>query len=106
MHDKYSYRVIWSEEDSEYVGLVTEFPSLSWLSKSPEVAFNGIRQLVKEVVVDMLKQNEPLPMPLATKKFSGKFVVRVPPEVHRNLALAAQEAKVSLNRYISAKLAA
>ena len=50
MHDKYSYRVIWSEEDQEYVGLVAEFPSLSWMSKSQETAFKGIRNLPKKIV--------------------------------------------------------
>jgi hypothetical protein len=28
-NDHYSYRVIWSEEDKEYVGLCAEFPTLS-----------------------------------------------------------------------------
>ncbi|MGH7249774.1 MAG: type II toxin-antitoxin system HicB family antitoxin [Minisyncoccia bacterium] len=106
MHDKYSYRVMWSEEDQEYVGLVAEFPSLSWLSKSQEMAFKGIRKLTQEVVADMKKHKEPIPEPLASKSFSGKFMVRVPPEVHRRLTIAAQEAKVSLNRFVSAKLAA
>ena len=27
----YTYRVLWSEEDAEFVGLCAEFPSLSWL---------------------------------------------------------------------------
>lgn len=106
MHDKYSYRVMWSEEDQEYVGLVAEFPSLSWLSKSQEAAFRGIRKLAQEVVADMKKHGEAIPEPLASKTFSGKFMVRVPPDVHRRLAVAAQEAKVSLNRFVSAKLAA
>jgi predicted HicB family RNase H-like nuclease len=106
MHDKYSYRVTWSEQDQEYVGLVAEFPSLSWLSKSQEAAFKGIRKLTKEIIENMKKEGEPIPEPLASKDFSGKFMVRVPPEVHRRLALAAQEAKVSLNRLVSAKLAA
>ena len=106
MHDKYSYRVMWSEEDQEYVGLVAEFPSLSWLGKSQEAAFKGIRKLAQEVVADMKKHGEVIPEPLSSKTYSGKFMVRVPPEVHRRLALAAQEAKVSLNRLISAKLAA
>lgn len=106
MHDKYSYRVLWSEEDQEYIGLVAEFPSLSWLSKSQEAAFKGIRKLAKEVVTDMKKHGETIPEPLASKTYSGKFMVRVPPEVHRRLAIAAQEAKVSLNRLVSSKLAA
>lgn len=102
--DKYTYRVTWSEEDAEHVGLCAEFPSLSWLAASPEAALKGIRKLVAEVAVDLAKSGEPVPEPLSTKHFSGKFMVRVPPEVHRQLALEAAEAKVSLNRLASAKL--
>jgi len=40
--DRYTYRITWSEEDKEYVGLCTEFPSLSWLAESPESALKGI----------------------------------------------------------------
>jgi hypothetical protein len=42
-NDRYTYRVTWSEDDQEYVGLCTEFPSLSWLDKTPESALKGIR---------------------------------------------------------------
>ena len=51
--DHYTYRVIWSEEDQEYVGLCAEFPGLSWLAVTREGALSGIRQLVAEVVVDL-----------------------------------------------------
>lgn len=47
---RYTYRLIWSEEDGEYVGLCAEFSSLSWLAESPEEALHGIRQVVAEVV--------------------------------------------------------
>ena len=40
--DKYTYRVTWSEEDQEYVGLCLEFPSLSWLAESQEEALKLI----------------------------------------------------------------
>lgn len=106
MIEKYSYRVIWSDEDGEYVGLCAEFPSLSWLDKSLETAFQGIQKLVKDVTHDMKKQGESIPKPFSTKNYSGKFIIRVPPELHRELAIEAHEADVSLNRYISAKLAA
>src|SRR3990172_9924355 len=103
-NNKYTYRITWSEEDEEYVGLCTEFPSLSWLAQSPEAALKGIRKLVREVIADMLANGEPIPDPIATKHYSGKFMVRVPPDVHRQLALQAAEAGVSLNRLASAKL--
>lgn len=103
-NDKYTYRVTWSDEDAEYVGLCAEFPSLSWLARSPESALKGIRKIVAEVVADLVRKGEPVPEPISAKGYSGKFMVRVPPEVHRHLAMQAAEAGVSLNRLASAKL--
>lgn len=103
--DHYTYRVTWSEEDQEHVGLCAEFPSLSWLSPSPEAALRGIRGVVAGVVADMKRSGEPIPEPLAVRKFSGKFMVRVPPDLHRALTLEAAEAGVSLNRLAAVKLA-
>ncbi|HOU14356.1 MAG TPA: toxin-antitoxin system HicB family antitoxin [Anaerolineae bacterium] len=103
-NDRYTYRVTWSEEDQEYVGLCAEFPGLSWLAGSQEEALKGIRQVAAEVVEDMRLSGEPIPEPIALKSFSGKFLVRVPPDTHRRLALEAAEAGVSLNRLASAKL--
>jgi predicted HicB family RNase H-like nuclease len=102
--DHYTYRVTWSAEDAEYVGLCVEFPSLSWLAATPETALAGIRKLTKDVVRDMEAVGEQIPKPLAEKHYSGEFRVRIPPQVHRSLALQAAEQGVSLNRLASAKL--
>lgn len=103
-NDHYTYRVIWSEEDQEHVGLCAEFPSLSWLAADMDSAFKGIRDLVEDIVSDMRETGEPLPDPVTSKNYSGKFQVRVPPDVHRELALEAAESGVSLNRIVSMKL--
>lgn len=102
--DKYTYRVTWSEEDGEYVGLCAEFPSLSWLADTQEAALAGIRDTVRQVIQDMQSTGEVIPQPFATRRYSGKFTVRVPPDVHRKLQIQAAEAKISFNRLISAKL--
>ena len=104
-NDHYTYRVTWSEDDQEYVGLCAEFPSLSWLSTSPEAALRGVRGVVADVVADMKRSREAVPEALASRKFSGKFMVRVPPDVHRELTVEAAEAGVSLNRLATVKLA-
>jgi predicted HicB family RNase H-like nuclease len=100
----YTYRITWSEEDKEYVGLCAEFPSLSWLAGSQEDALIGIRKIVEEVIEDMKDNGESPPLPLSRRKFSGKFVVRIPPEIHRKLTIEAEEEGISLNRLVSAKL--
>lgn len=103
-NDRYTYRVTWYEDDNEYVGLCAEFPSLSWLAPTPEDALKGIRKLVAEVVKDLSANGETVPEPIAGRSYSGKFMVRVPPDVHRKLAVQAAESGVSLNRIASSKL--
>ncbi len=103
-NDRYTYRVTWSEEDNEHVGLCVEFPILSWLAPTPEAALEGIRQVVADVIADLQANGEPVPEPIAAKQYSGKFMVRIPPDLHRRLALEAAEDGISLNRLASAKL--
>ena len=104
-HEHYTYRVIWSAEDEEFVGLCAEYPSLSYLDEDRIKALKGITKLVKEVIVDMENNGEKIPEPITQKQYSGKFQVRIPPERHRMLAIEAAEQNVSLNRYVSDKLA-
>ena len=104
--DLYSYRVMWSEEDGEFIGLCAEFPSLSWLAETKEAAIRGITDLVSNVVSDMESSNATIPVPLSAKHYSGNLSIRIPPEVHRKLAIQAAESNISVNRLISVKLAA
>jgi predicted HicB family RNase H-like nuclease len=59
---------------------------------------------VAEAIADMKLNREPIPEPIATKRYSGKFTVRVTPDVHRLLAIQAAESKVSINRFVCGKL--
>jgi predicted HicB family RNase H-like nuclease len=102
--DHYTYRVTWSQEDEEYLGLCIELPSLSWLASEPQEALMGIRKVATEAVADMQANGEAVPEPLAEKRYSGEFRVRIPPQLHRSLAMQAAEQGVSLNRLASAKL--
>ena len=103
-NDRYTYRVTWSEEDNEYVGLCIEYPSLSWLAPTPQEALGGIRQVVADAVADMEASGESVPEPVAARHYSGKFTVRIPPDLHRRLVMEAAESGISLNRLASAKL--
>lgn len=101
----YTYRVAWSAEDHEHVATVAEFPSLSWLAATPGAALSGLTELVRDVVTDLRASGERVPQPLADRSYSGRFVVRVPSEVHRRLATEAAEQRVSLNHLVSDLLA-
>ena len=105
MSDHYTYRITWSADDAEHVGLCAEFPSLSWLAATPAEALSGIQRLVADSVDDMQANGEPIPQPMADRAYSGKFMVRVTPDTHRALAIRAAEQGVSMNRLVSARLA-
>ena len=56
--DRYTYRVVWSEEDEEYVGLCAEFGLLSHLDETPEKALAGIQTLLAFCVDDLRKERQ------------------------------------------------
>jgi predicted HicB family RNase H-like nuclease len=105
MADHYTYRVTWSAEDGEFVATCAEFPSLSHLAPTRAEALAGIERLVADVVDGMLAGGETPPVPFAEQSYSGKLLVRVPPELHRRLTLEAAEAGISVNRHVNFKLA-
>ena len=96
--DRYAYRVVWSEEDEEFVGLCAEFGPISHLDDTPEKAFAGIRELVAFSVRWLREEGKPVPEPLSMRRYSGTLTLRVPPDTHRALAMDAAEAGVSMNR--------
>jgi predicted HicB family RNase H-like nuclease len=103
-HLHYTYRVAWSGDDDEFVATVAELPSLSWLAESPGAAVEGLAVLVGDVVADLEKCGERVPVPLIDRAYSGRFQVRVPPDLHRRLVVEAAEQRVSLNRLVSDRL--
>lgn len=104
--ERYAFRVQWSAEDQEHVATAAEFPSLSWLAPTPGAALDGLIELISATVAEMIEAGEEPPEPMADRTYSGKFLVRMPPDMHRFLAVAAAEQSVSLNAYVTCVLAA
>jgi predicted RNase H-like HicB family nuclease len=94
----YSYRVVWSPEDGEYVATALEWgPAFSWLDEDPTVALGGLRDLIRESIEDLTADGKPVPAPFADRDYSGRLLLRMPKPLHRDLALHAAEENVSLN---------
>ncbi|MCL2403230.1 MAG: type II toxin-antitoxin system HicB family antitoxin [Coriobacteriia bacterium] len=102
--EEYTYRVFWSEEDSAYVATVTEFPSLSSVEESQVEALAGAVKLVDFVLDEMKKDNQPPPVALGRKKYSGEIRLRMPKEVHRRVACEAAEQGVSINQMLVSRI--
>ena len=101
---RYTYRVTWSVDDDQYVATCVELPSLCWLADTQDAALGGLRDLVAEVVQDLTDTGEPVPEPLSSRSYSGKFNLRVGEQLHRRLAIEAAEERLSLNQYVVRRL--
>lgn len=101
----YLFSIVWSDEDDAFVARVLEFPSLAAHGPTSEDALGEIRTLVEDVLDELIEGGEPLPEPLSRKQFSGKLNLRMPSTLHRELSIEAAREGVSLNQWITIKLA-
>jgi len=97
--------VEWSDEDRCFVG------------RCPGLFFGGIHgndetevyrelcQAVEEWIENLTSDRKPLPAPTAGKTYSGKFLVRVPPELHQKAAIQAMARHESLNQFVASAIA-
>ncbi len=103
--NRYTYRVEWSAERDEYVGVCVELPSLSCYAPTMHEAVARIEKEVDRYVDDLRAYGDTVPTPLAERKYSGTIVVRTSRVLHARLAREAAEQGVSLNQWMVHKLA-
>jgi predicted HicB family RNase H-like nuclease len=101
---RYTKIVEWSDEDQCFVGRCPEI-MLGGVHGSDEAkVYAELCQAVEEMLELIQADGHKLPEPLAAKKFSGKFVLRVEPAIHRRLAAKALAAGESLNSFCTKTL--
>ncbi len=104
--DRYTLYVEWSDEDQLYIGRCPELFVGGVHGKDRAKVYAELCEVVQEWIEIDRQDGRKLPPALPAKKFSGKFVLRVRPEIHKALALRAITAGKSLNAYCAEKLAA
>ena len=96
---RYAKFVEWSDEDQTFIGRCPEL-MLGGVHGSDEAkVYAELCEAVEEMVESIHVDGQELPHPLGKKEFSGKFVLRVEPAIHRRLAAKALAAGESLNSY-------
>jgi len=96
---RYTKIVEWSEEDGCFVGSAPPLIGQCCHGKDETKVYAKLCQIVEEWIGLLEGDGHALPESLAAKKFSGKFVLRVEPAIHRRLAAKALAAGESLNSY-------
>lgn len=104
--DKYTYRVEWSEEDNTHIAKCLEFPSLMAHGNTSIKALNEMESVLAETIEWMREDGEEIPEPFGLKKYKGNLTLRVPPELHKNLAMKSAEEGISINKFIISRISA
>lgn len=94
----------WSDEDQCFIGRCPEIMVGGVHGSDEARVYAELCQVVEEMIALIHADGQELPEPLAARKFSGKFVLRLEPALHRRLAAKALAAGESLNSYCVGKL--
>src|SRR5580658_3558694 len=100
----YTKIVEWSDKDGCFVGSAPPLIGECCHGKDEAKVYAELCQIVEEWIEILETDGHELPEPLAAKKFSGKFVLRLEPALHRRLAAKALAAGESLNSYCTKTL--
>jgi antitoxin HicB len=100
----YTIELVPEPEGGWFVG-VKELPGCISEGDTPEEAIEMIRDAMRAWIEVALEDGDPVPEPRQIEAYSGKFLVRVPRSLHRDLVAVAEQENVSLNQYISTALA-
>jgi len=95
------------EEDEENPGWVARVMELNGCITQADT-FEELGEMIEDAmrvwIEVALEDDLPIPEPRPIEEFSGKFVVRVPKSLHRELVEEAERDGVSLNAYINVAL--
>ena len=100
----YTLKVV-REDESTWFARVEELPGCITEAGSAEEATEMILDAMAAWIEIALEDGYPIPEPRSDEAFSGKFVVRVPRSLHRDLVGMAAQEGASLNQYINTELA-
>lgn len=87
----------WSEKDQAYVAQVPELPGCATHGKTYAEAARHTEDAIETWIEGARESGYPVPEPLSYRRFSGKFVTRIDPNLHRDLAMRAKESGKTLN---------
>lgn len=104
--DAYLKIVEWSEDDQCYVGSAPPLIGACCHGSDEAKVYRELCQIVDEWIETYEEEGLVLPesqLP-PDKDFSGRFVLRIDPALHKALAIRSMRAGKSLNAYVSEKL--
>jgi antitoxin HicB len=92
-------------EDGTWFAHIVELPRCMTEGDTEAEAAQNLHDAMREWLRVQLEDGDPIPLPLAAQSYSGKFIVRIAPTLHREIAAHAEREGVSLNAFAAMALA-
>lgn len=95
--DKYNLKIEWSNEDDAYVASVEELPNCMTHGETREEALSMAKEAIQGHIEALKDEGVEIPEPISLNKYSGDFLVRAYPELHKKLVLYSRKTGKSMN---------
>jgi len=92
--------------ESGFVAEIEELPGCMTQAETLDEIFKAIEDARQLWIKTAYNEGQDIPLPRDMEKYQGKFLVRIPQGLHRDLAHAAKREGASLNQYVTSLLAA
>lgn len=93
------------ESGHYFYGRILELDGCQSTGETIEELYDSLDEALEGYLEVKLENDMPIPDPINTEEYSGKFVVRIPKTLHQRLIIEAKNEGVSLNQYAMYKLA-
>jgi antitoxin HicB len=93
------------DEDGTWFASVAELPGCMTAGATREEALSMLDDAMAAWIEAALEDDDTIPAPYGLREYSGRFVVRLPQSLHRDLAQRADRERISLNQLIVSELA-
>lgn len=90
----------WSDEDNLFIGSAPPLVGQCCHGETEEKVARQLAVIVEDLVEDVIDGKMPEPILPKGKKYSGRFIVRVDPDLHKRVALQAMARGESLNQFV------
>ena len=93
------------DEDGElYLGSYLEIPEAETYARNMESLQKRLDEVLELSLKIREEKGEEIPEPLSDNNYSGKFTLRLPKSLHKNLSIEAEKEGISLNQLALYKL--
>src|SRR5688572_1381470 len=95
---------IFPDDEGDWIAHLVELPNISAFGGTPDEAIAELKVAWSAYKKSCEKHNDIIPVAPTKREYSGQFNVRIDRRIHRELAIEAARAGISLNALVAQKL--